>query len=224
MQRRLLAAGRHGLQGLGRDREPVADAAGLDHDVVGPADEHLAAHRGDHPTATGRGARRPRAACRGARVAGVADRDRERVGGVVGLGRLGEPEQRADHLLDLVLGGGAAAADRHLHRLRRVVEAGDPALAGGEHRDAARLADGDRRAHVLAEVEVLERDRGRLVPGDQLARARRGCAPGAARRARPAGPRSRRRRWRSSARRHAHDAEPRVRHARVYAHDDDHGY
>ena len=39
-----------------------------------------------------------------ARVAGVADRDRERVGRVVGLRRAGEAEQRADHLLHLALG------------------------------------------------------------------------------------------------------------------------
>ena len=139
-------------------------------------------------------------------------------------GGAGEPEQGADHLLDLALGGRAAAADGHLHRLRRVVEAGDPALGGGEHRDAARLADGDRRAHVLAEVEVLERDRGRLVPGDQLLEL--GVDAGE-----PGLERQVRRRLDHAAvdgghlaAGHPDDAEARVRHARVYAHDEDHGY
>ena len=101
-------------------------------------------------------------------MGGVADRHRERVGGVVGVRRAREAEQRPDHVLDLRLAGGAIAADRHLHRLRRVVEAGHVVLRRGEHRDAARLADRGRRAHVLAEVEVLERKRRRLMPADQL--------------------------------------------------------
>ena len=48
----LLSPRGHGLERLRRDRQAVADAAGLDHDVVGTADEHLAADRGDHPTWT----------------------------------------------------------------------------------------------------------------------------------------------------------------------------
>src|SRR5207302_9757730 len=47
----VLAHGRHGLERLGRDREPVADAAALDHDVVGPPDHHAPSHRGDHASA-----------------------------------------------------------------------------------------------------------------------------------------------------------------------------
>ena len=45
------------------------------------------------------------------------------------------------------------------------------ALAGGEDHDAAGLADGERRARVGAEVEVLDRDRVRLVVVHQLADA-----------------------------------------------------
>ena len=44
---------------------------------------------------------------------------------------------------------------------------GDPALAGREHHDAARLPDGERGAHVLAEVELLERHRVGLVLVEQ---------------------------------------------------------
>ncbi len=102
---------------------------------------------------------------RGSGVRRVADRDGERVGRVVGLRRLREPEQGPHHALDLLLGRRPGAADRHLHGLRRVVEARDAALGGGEERDAPRLSHADRRAHVLAEVDVLEGECGRLMPG-----------------------------------------------------------
>ena len=125
------AGRRDRLQRLRGDREPVADAGGVDHDVVGAPHHHLAADGGDHP------ATRSRAGCAapasrgdgGAVTAGaaVADRDRERVGGVVGGRRLGQPEQGADHPLDLALAGAAGAADGHLDRLRRVGEAVDAA-------------------------------------------------------------------------------------------------
>ncbi len=52
VERRLLAAARNGLQGLRGDREAIADAARLDHDVVRPPDQHLAANRGDHADPT----------------------------------------------------------------------------------------------------------------------------------------------------------------------------
>ncbi len=42
----------HRLERLRGDAEPVADAGRLDDDVVGAADQHLAADRGDHPTPT----------------------------------------------------------------------------------------------------------------------------------------------------------------------------
>ena len=102
----------------------------------------------------------------------MADRDGERVGRVVGPRQLGEREQRLDHPLDLVLVGAAGAADRALDLLRRVGRARDPALAGGEQHDAARLADGERRARVGAEVEVLDRDGVGPVLVEQLADAR----------------------------------------------------
>src|SRR5689334_23545997 len=45
---------------------------------------------------------------------------REGVGCVVGLGRLGQRQERAHHPLHLVLRRAAGAAHRGLHRLRRV--------------------------------------------------------------------------------------------------------
>jgi hypothetical protein len=154
----------------------------------------------------------------------VADRDRESVSGVVGARRLRKAEQGADHSLDLLLAGRAGAADRQLHRLRRVVEAADPARRRGEHRDTARLPDRHRGAHVLSEVDVLEGERLGLVPGDQLdelavdprqpplRRLAGGRLDHAAVDRAHASPR------------HAHDPEARVRDARVYSHDDHHGF
>ncbi len=105
------------------------------------------------------------------RGVGVADRDRERVGGVIGPRQLLEREQGLDHPLDLVLGGAAGAADRGLDLLRRVGPARDPALAGGQHHDPAGLADGEGRAHVGPEVQLLDRNRLRPVLVEQLADA-----------------------------------------------------
>ena len=165
-----------------------------------------------------------RRSSRGGGVARVADGDREGVGGVIGGRRTRQPQQGSDHLLNLALGGRAAAADSHLHRLRAVVEARDLALGGGEHDDPPRLPDGDRRAHVLAEVQLLEADRDRLVPADQLLDG--GMDPLQALRRSLIG----RRLDDASVDRvhaaacHAHDAEPRARDAWINAHDDDHSY
>ena len=69
----VLAARRHRLQGLGGDGEAVADAARVDHDVVGATHQHLSADGGDHAVVIlGRGPdafRRGRAAGRPSRRA-----------------------------------------------------------------------------------------------------------------------------------------------------------
>src|SRR4029453_3676371 len=57
--------------------------------------------------------------------AGVADRPRERGRGVVWSRWLGQAQKARDHALHLALVGRPRAADRLLHSLRRVVEAGD---------------------------------------------------------------------------------------------------
>ena len=103
--------------------------------MVGAADRDLAASERDHVAPLER--RRAR------RAVGVADRDRQRVGRVVGPRQRLEREQRLHHPPDLVLVRAAGAADRALDLLRRVGAARDAALAGGEHDDAARLADGE---------------------------------------------------------------------------------
>src|SRR3954447_12792334 len=56
---------------------------------------------------------------------GVTDRHREGIGGVVGLRRLAQRQQRPHHSLNLLLGRRARSADGLLDRLRRVGEAGD---------------------------------------------------------------------------------------------------
>ena len=97
----------------------------------------------------------------------MADRHRQRIGCVVGPRLLAQPEQRLDHARHLILLGAAVAADSTLDLLRRVAGARDAVLAGREHHHAARLPDGERRAHVLAEVQLLERHRMRLVLVEQ---------------------------------------------------------
>ena len=85
----------HAAQRLGRHRQPVAHAAGLDHDLArAAAPITVPAHRRDHASASAQ-----------RRAVGVADRHREGIGGVVGLGRLGQREQRAHHPLHLALLG-----------------------------------------------------------------------------------------------------------------------
>ena len=126
------------------------------------------------PGAADRGPLRERAPHR--RGVGVADRDRERVGGVVGPRQLVEREQGLDHPLDLVLGGAAGAADGALDLLGRVGPARDPALAGGQQHHPAGLPDGERRARVGAEVQLLDRHRLRPVLVEQLGRRARGSS------------------------------------------------
>jgi hypothetical protein len=101
-------------------------------------------------------------------MTGVADRDGEGVGRMVRARWLWQAQERADHVLDLCLLRRAAPANGHLHRLRCVVEAGNVVIGGRKHRDAAGLPDGERRAHVLAEIQILERNCSGLMPADQL--------------------------------------------------------
>ena len=130
------------------------------HDVVGAPDRDRAADECDH--ARIRRSRISTSSSPGSRIAGhdaavrdggrvrraveVADRDRERVGGVLGVRRHLERQQRLDHARDLVLLRAPGAADGVLDLLGRVGDDVQPALAGGEHDDAARLADGERAA------------------------------------------------------------------------------
>ena len=86
---------------------------------------------------------------------------------MVRAGQVGQREQRLHHPLHLLLAGPARSAHRALDLLGRVGEAGDAALAGGEHDHPAGLPDGERGARVRAEVEVLDGERGRRVLVEQ---------------------------------------------------------
>jgi hypothetical protein len=97
----------------------------------------------------------------------VAERHRQRVGGVIRSRHLGQPQQDHHHARDLILLRAARAADRALDLLGGVPRARHAVLAGGEHHHAAGLPDGERRAYVLPEVELLEGHRIRLVLVDQ---------------------------------------------------------
>ena len=68
--------------------------------------------------------------------------------------------------------GGAGPAHSLLDRLRRVREARNARHPGREQHGAPCLPDRERGPHVLAEEEVLDRQGGRLVLGDQVAYAR----------------------------------------------------
>ena len=123
---------------------------------------------------SGSGARHDAALRDGGRVrraVDVADRDRQRVGGVLGMRRLLERQQRLHHARDLVLLRAPRAADGVLDLLRRVGDDLEPALAGGQHDDAARLPDGERARGVLAEEDVLHRDDLHEVLVEELADA-----------------------------------------------------
>ena len=86
----------------------------------------------------------------------MTDGDGERIGGVVGPRQLGQREQRLHHPRDLILGGAAIAADRRLDALGRVGETRQAALAGGKHRDATSVTDGEGGLDVRPEVKLLE--------------------------------------------------------------------
>ena len=164
-------------------------------------------------------------ALRGAGVARVADRDGERVGGVVGRrAARASPSSAPTIRCTCSLPARAGAADRHLDRLRRVVEAGD--RRAGRRPASRRRAPGRRRSPSARSC----RSRGpRAPPPPARASAisslelARGCgasrrssgAPGGASITPP-----------SSAvicaAGDAHDAEAGVRDARVDAHDEDH--
>ena len=98
----------------------------------------------------------------------VADRDRERVGGMVRPGQLRQAEDRLHHPLHLALVGAAVAADRLLDARRRVLDARDAGGRRGDEHGAPRLPDGERDAGVGADVRLLQGDGIRGVPGNQL--------------------------------------------------------
>ena len=150
--------------------------------------------------------------------------DRERVGGVVGPGgSTGSPAGRRP-----CAGPGPWRRRRCRRRPASPPGAcsrsrGCRAAAAASSDHAARLADRDRGAHVLAEVDApparpLPARASSISSHTRCVDAGQPAVRAAARR----GPRSRRRRPRHRSPGDAHDAETGIRHARVDAHDDHH--
>ena len=84
-----------------------------------------------------------------------------------GDGSGGQAEQQLDHLLHLLLLGAPVADDRPLDLGRRVLDDRQPGLDGREHRDAARVAELQRAAHVGGVKQVLDGDAVRPALGEQ---------------------------------------------------------
>ena len=91
---------------------------------------------------------------------GDADRDRERVGRVVGVRHLGELEDHGDHPPDLLLVRGAVARDADLDLVGRRLADGHARLGRREQHDAARLADRRTRSGRCARRTAARRRAG----------------------------------------------------------------
>ena len=225
VQDRLLAARRHRLQRLGRDRQPVADPAGLDHDVVGrggPGPRRGPRRSSDAHRRPARPTRPPPPCARGpawqiaTASASAAWSD---------SGGLAQPEQRPDHLLDLALGRRA--------RCRRPPSSPPAACSrsrgsgAGRRRASRPRAPGRRRSPSARSCRSRgPRARPRLGSCQAIS-----CSSSAWMRAsRVSGGVVGRRLDHAAvdgghlAARDPDDAETGVRHARVYAHDEDHAY
>ena len=100
----------------------------------------------------------------------MADRDRERVGGVVGVGISSSARIAFTIRCHLLLVGAAVAADRLLDPRRRVLSAGDAGGRRGDEHGSPRLPDGECDAGVCADVRLLQRDGIRRVLRDQRLR------------------------------------------------------
>ena len=129
VQEGVAPGGRDRFQRLGRDGEPVADAAGVDHDVIGPAHQHLAADRGDHPASLLRGTSADRSTPPAAGAPPWQIATASASAAWSGARRLGQARAGCRPSAAPVSCRPPRAADRHLDRLRRVGEAGTPRCA-----------------------------------------------------------------------------------------------
>ena len=96
---------------------------------------------------------------------GVGDGDRERVGRIGGA-RVGLGQQEADHGLDLMLLGMAHADHRLLDEVCRIFGDRKPEKRRNQKRDAARMAELERGACILADEGFLDGRFARRVLGD----------------------------------------------------------
>src|SRR5712692_2438144 len=101
----------------------------------------------------------------------MADRDGQRVRGVVGGRHRLEAENRLHHSLYLILPGTAVSAHGLLDGARRVLAAVDGGERARDEHGAARLSDRERGAGVDADERLLERDGTRGVQVDEVADA-----------------------------------------------------
>src|SRR5262245_9520491 len=98
----------------------------------------------------------------------MADRDGERVGGVVRRRRAMQPEEDPHHALHLRLLRPAVAADRLLHARRCVLDALDACDRRGDEHGTPRLSDGERGAGVGSDEGLLDGYGVRLVLRKEL--------------------------------------------------------
>ena len=95
---------------------------------------------------------------------GVADRDRERIGGIGA--RLDAGQQPADHHGDLALVGMARAGHRLLHEVRGVLEYRQTGACRRQHHHAARLAELESRPGIDVDESLFDRGLERLLRRD----------------------------------------------------------
>ena len=88
----------------------------------------------------------------------VANRHRQRIGGVVRRRHAVEPEQQLHHLPTCVLLRAPVADDGALDLGRRVFDDRHAGLDRRQHGDAARVPELQRAAHVGGVKQVLDRD------------------------------------------------------------------
>ncbi len=100
----------------------------------------------------------------------MTDSGGERIGGIVGLGRFFEPQQRLDHELHLLFRRRAVARDRRFYLQRRIFEKPRAQLGARKQYNAARLRDLYARRDIGIEKQFLYRDLVGLDVADEFFR------------------------------------------------------
>ena len=97
----------------------------------------------------------------------VAKRHGQRIGDVVRCWGLVETEEQLDHVLHLMLLRAAVADDGAFDHGGSVLDDGDAGFSGGQERDAARLTELQRAAHVAVVKDVFDGDAIGLMTRDE---------------------------------------------------------
>ncbi len=98
----------------------------------------------------------------------MADGQRQRVRAVGRPGRIGQLQQPANHLGDLLLAGPAVPGHRRLDLARRVQRDRNAAPRGAHDGDRASLRRAHDGTHVVLAEHALHRDGVRLMAGQPL--------------------------------------------------------